>query len=216
MRIAIDINGVLRDTLNKIEQVYQKNFIDNHNLFDNPTYLLDESGNTENYLVEDLFEYKMNLPVTSLELTNHFKFQNEEEYYSFLYEDYTMEIFGHAGSSEISTFNYLNDTYNEFRDQYDFIIISNEINKSKPASLFFLSKFGCLVDTVKFYNNLTKNLILDEFDILLTANPELLLNCPQDKVVIKYETTYNKDINIKNKITSMKNLSEVLKNLNHD
>ena len=34
MRIAIDIDGVLRDTFTKIEQIYQKYFIDELELVD--------------------------------------------------------------------------------------------------------------------------------------------------------------------------------------
>jgi hypothetical protein len=214
MKIAIDVNGVLRDTILKIEQVYQKNFIDGYqDFFAGQTYKLDSSGNTEENETIVPFKYEMNLPVTSMKLEDHFKFESEEEYFSFLYEEYTMEIFGHAGSTELSTFNNLNDIYNELRDEYDFMIVSNEIGKSKPATLFFLSKFGCLLDEVKFYNNLTKSLIWNQFDILLTANPDLLLNYPLDKVVIKFETKYNEDIEVEHKINSIKQLPEILKTI---
>ena len=33
-----------------------------------------------------------------------------------------------------------------------------------------------------------------EVDVLLTANPDLLLNYPEDKKIIKFNSTYNKDI----------------------
>ncbi len=154
MRIGIEINGVLRDTIGKITQVYQKNLIDtiDEERFEK-TYELDVSGNTEEISEIVPFEYKINLPVGSLEISNHFIFQNKEEEYSFLFEDYVMEIFGHAASSEYTTFNDLNDVYINLRDKHDFIVVSDEIGKSKPASLFFLSKFGCQLEKVVFYSN---------------------------------------------------------------
>ena len=82
-RIGFDINGVLRDTIGKVEQTYEK------------FYLSQTDGIEE----ENEFQYEMILPVTSLELNKHFKFQSDEELYSFLYEEFAMEIFGNAQSS---------------------------------------------------------------------------------------------------------------------
>jgi FMN phosphatase YigB (HAD superfamily) len=61
-----------------------------------------------------------------------------------------MEIFGHAPSTEMMTFNIFNDLYVSIRDNHDLIIISDEIGKTKPATLFFLSKFGCLSESIVF------------------------------------------------------------------
>ena len=105
-----------------------------------------------------------------------------------------MEIFGHAGSVEPSGLLDLNDFYLDNRDEHDILIVSDEIGKSKPASLFFLSKFGCLFEKVKFYSNSTINSLWKEIDVLLTANPDLLLSHPEDKLLIKFETEYNKKI----------------------
>ena len=99
----------------------------------------------------------MNLPVTSLDLKEHFKFKDDEELYSFLYDEFAMEIFGHAQSAEYSTFNDLQQLYLNYRDENDLIIVSDEISKSKPATLFFLSKFICQLEKIKFFSNLTIN-----------------------------------------------------------
>ena len=197
MRIAIEINGVLRNTIGKIEQTYQK-------------FLIDKTDGIED---EESFKYEINLPVTSLTLQDHFKFQNDEELYSFLYEEFPMEIFGHSQSTEYSSFNELNDIYVNLRDNHDLIIVSDEIGKSKPASLFFLSKFGCQLEKVKFYSNLTINSMWDEIDVLLTSNPALLLEHPDDKTIIKYQTDYNKQIDTKYSITELKELESVLKKI---
>ena len=197
MRIAIEINGVLRNTIDKIVQTYQK-------------YMIDKTDGVED---EESFNYEMILPVTSLTLQDHFKFQNDEELYSFLYEEFPMEIFGHSQSTEYGSFNDLNEIYVNLRDNHDLMIVSDEIGKSKPASLFFLSKFGCQLEKVKFYSNLTINSMWNEIDVLLTSNPVLLLEHPEDKIIIKYQTDYNKQIDIKYSITELKELESVLKKI---
>jgi hypothetical protein len=51
----------------------------------------------------------------------------------------------------------------------------------------------------------------NEIDILLTANPSLLLKYPSDKILIKFETDYNKQVDHPNTITSIKELETELK-----
>ena len=119
-RIGIEINGVLRDTIGKFKQIYEKNLLDS-NLEEQTikTFELDYSGNTEEITLPEPFKYEITSDVTSMDLMSHFKFQNNEELYSFMYEEYTMELFGHAPSSEMTTFNMLNDLYYDLRDKFD-------------------------------------------------------------------------------------------------
>jgi hypothetical protein len=189
MRIAIEINGVLRDTLKKIQQEYEKWYINNP---------FDEG--------DDEFKYEVFSELNSLDIAKHLKFKNEDELYDFLYKEHTMEIFGHAGSVEPSGLIDFNEFYLDMRDEHDILIVSDEIGKSKPASLFFISKFGCLVEMVKFYSESTINSLWDSIDILLTANPNLLLNHPKNKIVIKFNTTYNENIETEHNISSLKEL----------
>jgi len=214
MRIAIDINGVLRDTIGKFTQLYEKHLLDSEVLAPNvKTYDMDMSGNTELQLLPEPFEYKILSPIDSLNLERHFSFQSDEEYFSFMYEEYCMEIFGHAPSVEMATFNNLNEIYKKLRESHDFVIISDEIGKSKPATLFFLSKFGCEIEKIVFFSNYTINNVWNEFDVLLTANPNLLLSHPSDKKVVKFETNYNKDINKYYSIKSINEFEFIIKNL---
>lgn len=197
MRIGIELNGVLRDTLKKIQEVYEKWNIENP--------FLEET--------EESFKYEVMSDLTSLNIMEHLKFKDEDELYNFLYKEYTMEIFGHAGSVEVSGMIDLNDFYLDMRENHDIIIVSDEMGKSKPASLFFISKFGCLIETIKFYSESTINSMWDSVDLLLTANPNLLLNHPKNKIVIKYETLYNKQIEIEHTITSIKQLKEKIESI---
>jgi len=199
MNIGIEINGVLRDTISKLEMVYKK-------------YLMDKTDGIDE---SETFEYGMNLPVTSLNLRDHFKFRDDDEFFSFLYEEFPMEIFGHAGSTETMTFHDFNEFYVEFRNNHDILIVSDEIGRSKPSSLFFLSKFGCLTEKVKFYSNTTINSMWDEIDVLLTSNPDLLLDYPKTKIMIKFNTSYNQNIKVEHEISSIKELKDKI-NLIYD
>lgn len=189
MRIGIEVNNVLRDTLRKIQQEYEK------------WYLSPFFENKE-------FDYGIISDLDSLDIMSHLKFINEEELYEFLYQEHAMEIFGHSGSVETFTMNDLNDFYLEFRDNHDIVIVSDEIGKSKPATLFFLSKFGCLVETIKFYSEPTINSMWDSIDVLLTSNPNLLLTKPPKKIVIKYARKFNEGIEADFEITTIKQFKE--------
>jgi len=213
-RLGIEINGVLRDTTTKFKQIYEKHYVGQNDDDFHTTFTLDLSGNTELELTDDPFKYEIISEVTTLNMMNHFIFRNDEELFTFMYEEFAMELFGHAPSTETLTFNYLNDLYYNLRDENDIIIVSDEIGKSKPSSLFFLSKFGCLIEKVFFYSNQTKNSMWDSVDILLTANPDLLLKHPSDKIIIKFETDYNKQIESKYTIKSLSEFEEMLKTIN--
>ena len=213
-RVGIEVNGVLRDTLGKFTQLYEKHFIDEQDSESlGKTFDLDISGNTFEHMIDDDFKYEILSDVTSLDLMKHFKFKNDDELYSFMYEDFVMQIFGHAGSSETFTFNVLNSLYFDHRDSYDIKIISDEIGKSKPATLFFLSKFGSLIETVIFYSMSTKNRLWDNIDVLLTSNPENITNAPSDKIIVKYITEYNKSVKCDYEISSLSEFNELLKKL---
>ena len=212
-RIGIEINGVLRDTIGKFTQLYEKHMIEEKD-DDSKTFDVDISGNTKELVSSEEFEYKILSDVTSLNLIEHFRFNDENELYKFTYEDFAMQIFGHAGSTETFSFNDLNEIYQKYRDTNELLIVSDEMGKSKPASLFFLSKFGCQLEKIKFYSNLTINSIWNEIDILLTANPTLLLEKPKDKIVVKYNTNYNKNVDCGYVINTLKEFDDVLQKIN--
>ena len=87
------------------------------------------------------------------------------------------------------------------------------MGKSKPATLFFLSKFGCLVEKIVFYNSFTKDKILTDFDLVVTSNPDIIINYSNNVSIIKFETEYNKQIDSKNTITSIKDLESLITNI---
>jgi len=177
MNISIDINGVLRDTISKIEQTYIKWYIESN-------MVISEENNN--------FNYNVKKPIKTLDLSEHFAFPDGADgLYEFLYNEFPMEIFGHAGSVEYNSMNDLNDFYYLFRDKHDIRLISDEMGKSKPATLFFLSKFGCMIENIFFYNTQTIDNMWNQTDLILTANPKLIDNKRENKVVVKYNSEYN-------------------------
>jgi len=213
MKIAIDLNGVIRDIFLKSEQVYTKYFLEEGSNEIN-SYYDSEKEEWVSKLDNDDFEYGLNLPVTSMNLIEHFKFKNNEDLYDFFYIDFPMQIFGHSPSISANTFNILNDLYINLRDENEITIISDEIGKSKPATLFFLSKYGCLIENINFYSKITIEKIYDSFDIIVTSNPDLLLLDSIDKKIIKVKTTYNSEFKSEYEINDISELQTVLNTIN--
>lgn len=189
MKIAIDINGTVRDVFSKAGQVYEKFYLDGETDEDVSIYDEEKGEWVKKNEVDD-FKYELNLPVVSMNLIEHFKFKEESDLYNFFYVDFPMQIFGHSSTNSVNTFNILNDLYINLRDEHEIYLISDEMGKSKPATLFFLSKYGCLYENIKFYSKITLDKILNEFDVIVTSNPDLLEN--DDKNIIKYNTTLDR------------------------
>lgn len=213
MKIAFDLNGVVRDIFLKTEQIYTKFYLE-----DVEEEISSEYDESKDEWVEkndsSSFEYGMNLPVKSMNLIDHFKFESQDELYNFFYVDFPMQIFGHSPSISANTFNILNDLYTKLRDDNEVYIISDEMGKSKPATLFFLSKYGSLIENIKFYSNTTILNTFDEFDVIITSNPNLLSLSNLNKKIIKVKTTYNEDLKSDYVINDLSELESVLVNLN--
>ena len=168
MRIGITINGVLRDTLQKVILTYNR-------------------YNEADIKIEDL---------KSLNLLEYLKFETEEELLEWMYVECPMEIFGNGLALRDNIFNTLNTFYKDFRDEHEIIIVSEEIEKSKSATLFFLAKYGCLIDNIKFFglNSFYDN-VWEDVDMIITTDPQLISKKPENKKSIKIEDKFNKEIN---------------------
>ena len=215
MKIAIDLNGVIRDVFLKTEQVYTKFFLEEKE----EDIVSEYNEETEEWVEvsnEDKFKYGLNLPVTSTNLIEHFKFKNQDELYNFFYVDFPMQIFGHSPSISGNTFNILNDLYVDLRDSDEITIISDEIGKSKPATLFFLSKYGCLIENIKFYSSFTIDDTYNLFDVIVTSNPNLLTIQKDNKIVVKVLTDYNTNLKSDYTIKDISELQEILTKIKNE
>lgn len=169
MKVGITINGVVRDFMTKFESVYDKYY---------PSELDDEPIKRE---------------ITTSNLLNHFNFTGgTEELNKFLYVDSSLEIFGHAGETKLNSVEHLNQLHNLIEDMgHTPIVVSRELNNSKPATLFFLSKLSAKINKIIFIKDYDK--VWDYVDVIITADPEILDNKPNSKITIKVINHYNKD-----------------------
>lgn len=212
MKIAFDLNGVIRDVFLKTEQVYTKFYLEEKDE-DVVSEYNEDTEQWEESSGKDSFDYGLNLPVTSMDLINHFKFETPEELYNFFYIDFPMNIFGHSPSISGNTFNILNDLYVDYRDNNEIYIISDEIGKSKPATLFFLSKYGCLIENIKFYSKSTLGDTFSEFDVIITSNPDFLSKEDINKKIIKINTTYNQEYDADFILDDISEVNDILKKI---
>lgn len=173
MKIAIDINDVVRDFSNN----FVKYFIEGYN---------------HEFDLTD-FEFWSN------DLSIVFPFKSKQSYYNFIYNDYTFELFGKCGVCTRKLETELNDwTEKTLKDidtdePIEVIFVSpKEYGLSIGNTYFFLSKIGTKIREVYFPAD--SQTVWDKCDILITANPDLLKNKPENKISIKIKFDYNKDV----------------------
>ena len=165
-RIGISINEVLRDTLSQLDYTYSK-------------YISEK----ETTVTRD--------EITSFDLTNHFEFESTKQLNRFLFDEASLEIFGHADQM----FENLMTKFNMFlvdideEEEHTIELVSREYLKSIPSTLFFLSKLGCRATNIRFVKQNEDE--WDGLDILITANPVALENKPDNKISVKIKAPYN-------------------------
>lgn len=167
MKIGITVNDVLRDHISRFHEVYEK-------------YIAINDIKRDEIKTDDLSQY--------------FKFSSDENYRKFLYESATIEIFGFADTMNNRLFEDINEFLFDFYAQKrkTITVISKEFNRSLGATLFWFSKVNSEFRDFKFVE--TYDGIWDEFDVIITATPEILLSKPKDKITIKIDAPYNLDI----------------------
>ena len=162
MIISVDINEVLRDFLTKLKKTYTK------------------------YTEKEPIE-----PIDTFNLEQYFIFDEDGDTIdSFLYDESSLEIFGHADEIRANTIVHLNSLNNQVKELgHKLEIVGIEMGNSKPATLFFLSKTGCKVDRIRFVTSPEE--MWSETDIIITANPNVIDNKPGGKTSVKVECQYN-------------------------
>lgn len=197
MKISIDLNDVLRAYTAQFASYYKKN-------------------------IDRKFDIDA-VDVWTNDLVQIFPFKSREDYLSFLYDDYVFEIFGAADKTHKNIGSTFSDWCIDLENLDDIpeltIVSVDEYNKSIGSTYFFLSKLAVQVPTVKLY--LKDHNIWDECDVLITANPELLMLKPEGKVSVKIKTSYNEEedsdftyngfIELLNDIEFLNNISEKIK-----
>jgi hypothetical protein len=193
MEIYISIDGVIRNTIQKFDYHYNDAFLADDIQF--------EEGNS--------FEYGITEPIQNNNLLDSYNFQSKEEFENFLFIEYPIEIFGHAGLSYSTTFTDLHKIIFDNPDHNFTLIGLDELGKSRPATLFFLSKNGFLGNNIKFIKSDDINEMWSKCDIWVTDNKNIVDSCPENKIVYKFNTTYNQYFTNKKEISKLTEIQEL-------
>ena len=191
MEIFISIDGVIRNTIQKFDYHYKDAYLDSE--FEN---------------VEE-FQYGVTEPIENDNLLNSYKFHSKEELEYFLFIEYPIEIFGHAGLSYSTTFTDLNKMIYDNQEHNITLVGLDELGKSKPATLFFLSKNGFLGNNIKFIKKSDIEKEWNKCDLWITDNKSIIDNCPENKVVYKFNTTYNQHFTNSREISKLTEIQEL-------
>ena len=194
MEIYISIDGVLRNLIQKFNYHYTDAFLQSE--FENETD----------------FEYNIIFPIQNDNLLNSYKFQSMEEFEFFTYIEYPIEIFGHAGVSYPTSISDLNKIIFD-NPQHNITVVGvDEVGKSKPATLFFLSKNGFLGNNIKFIKSVDIEKEWEKCDLWVSDNKKIIDLRPEGKSAIKFQTTYNEFFTNEKEITKLTEIEELWSN----
>lgn len=191
MEIYISIDGVLRNLIQKFNYHYNDAFLDSE--FEN----------------ENNFEYNIVYPIQNDNLLNSYKFQSMDEFEFFTYIEYPIEIFGHAGVSYPTSISDLNKIIFDNPEHNITVIGVDEVGKAKPATLFFLSKNGFLGNNIRFIKSTEIEKEWEKCDMWVTDSKKIIDLKPEDKKVIKFQTTYNQFFTNDKEITKLTEIEEL-------
>jgi len=204
MVIGITINNILRDHVSKLKDLYefefekeiegpinpfelQKHFPDVINENDSPEFKDDGKD----------VEFQENAKDDSFNLDK------------FMYEDASFEIFGRTDEPEYGIIKSISDFSN--KNRIKIVLLNNESQRSKAATLFFLSKNYYNLEKIVFPKKWKD--FWSHCDVMVTDNPKLLKSKPKDKISIKYKNDFNVDIKSDYSIINTKELFKLLRKL---
>jgi len=172
MKIAIDINDVIRDNMSRFMEVYQK-------------------------YMDPQFEIKLE-DIDSFDQMEVYPFEDRDDLAKFKYVDYPYELYGRAQCCDKMLPYVLNDwTEKTLRDLDEenvpevMFFSPFEMGLSIQSTFAFLS--GNTFRVREVYFPIDSMTIYDRADIVVTAQPSLIENCPEGKAVVRVNTPYNKE-----------------------
>lgn len=189
MNIYISIDGVLRNFINRFHYHYEQAYID-----------------VEKTETDNTFDYTVTEPIYNDDLMQYFKFQSKEEFDFFKYIEYPMELFGHSPLSYNGVINDLNKFVYENKDKNITLVGLDEFGKSRPATFFFLSRHGCMVNNVKFIKSEDIAKEWETVDLWISDSKKIMDLCPIGKTFKLFKTKYNEYF------TSENNLDKLIEN----
>jgi len=168
MKIAIDLNDVIRD--------YSRNFV---------KYF--KKGINHAFDEDDVDFYTNDMQIL-------LPFKSEEQYRRFVYEDYPFELYGKCPAVEKNLPRDLNK-WIEFtlpEEDVEVMFVSPmECDLTIQSTFSFLAKIGSRVREVYF--PIDSATVWDKCDVLITANPRFFASKTDGKLIVKINKEYNKD-----------------------
>jgi hypothetical protein len=168
MKLAIDLNDVIRD--------YSRNFV---------KYF--KKGINHAFNEEDIEFYTNDMQAL-------LPFKSDEQYRRFVYEDYPFELYGKCPTVDKNLARDLNE-WLEFTlpdEDIEVMFVSPmECDLTIQSTYSFLAKIGSRVREVYF--PIDSSTVWDKCDALITANPRFFNNKTENKTIIKINKEYNRD-----------------------
>lgn len=172
MKIAIDLNDVVRDFSNNFVRYYIEGYNHEFDLTD--------------------FTFWSNNPFEV------FPFSSEKSYANFIYCDFAYELYAKCDVCTRRLESELNDWTEKTLKDIDtdepievMFVSPMEYGLSIGNTYSFLSKIGTKVREV--YLPSDSSTIWDKCDVLITANPNLLATKPEGKKSVKIKAEYNEE-----------------------
>jgi len=204
MLLGITINNILRDHITHVEEAYKSLFDTDPIKPINPYNLRASFPSKETNVVNTEFSPDIDNP----ELVHH---ENDDEFdvYKFIYEEAAFEVFG---KGNLIKPNLLFDFKRlERNNHFEIVLLNKESSRSKCATLFFLSKNN--FDFKKLFFPTTNKEFWKYVDVLITDDPEILKVKPKNKMSIKIENQFNKDIDADITISGIGEIRKAIKEL---
>lgn len=178
--VGITLDDVLRDFSSKFIECYTKSFP----------------------------EGKISEKVDIYNIMSSFEFKDAAQVNEFLNVDHCLDIFGISEEVYKGCVNDLNNLIQYYSEnEIEVIIISKEFSKTKPASLYFLSRTGCEANKTIF---IQKDIEYFNYcDILVTTNYKLFENDDNIEKIYLIDKPYNSHIDSKMRIKNIKDLFNV-------
>lgn len=178
--IGFALDGVLRNIARSLDTVYRKCY---------PTRVIKQ-------------------PVNAYNILDSYPFESQDEFANFLTTE-AVTVFGRAEEATHGVVHEFNKVIAILkRNGYKPLLISKEVGKTKPATLFFLAFTGCEASDIRFVSKSEE--FWDGVDILVTPNPEVIAMRPDRKRVIKLHKSYNRNVKHVRKINQIKELPKFL------
>lgn len=206
--LGINIDGVIRDNLDRFEKVYIQNFIYNDTLVETTDdmqmkVLTGQEEEAKAEMIQNRVNEMITKPIDSYDLMNHFKFEDGKNYLGIdktaeeIYDEFVNEIKAFHIFAQAEQFPWAVDSahrlqqFGKDEELFEVVLFSTLKGKARSATYSFLGTgVGCRIANVKFLEEDFDK--WDYCDALIDIVPEAIQSKPEDGLVIKINTEFNK------------------------